>query len=393
MSDLTITRAKGQLKRTEPTDDAVVVMVISGATVGTTCLLLTPYKIFSTDDLVRLGLTAVNNPLAYQDIIDFYTQAGQGAEFNFMLVVNTTSLKNICDFNQPLGKKILDSMNGRAVIFLVNVQRDAAYVPVILNGLDKDVTDAVTNLNIMAIAYDGQNNPFIGILPALGFTEATASNIPLRSTLSNDYVALNTWCNGADGLISMGQLAGWLANMQVSENIGRVASGKVSDTAFMPDGTPATDYKYQWDALANQGLLIPIKRGAKSGYFFKDDPCLTAISSDYSSISWNRTMNKAKRIAAGVLIEHLNDDVETDPTTGLIEGSLASDWESDVENAIRAQMNQVTKLLKREITGVKCSIDPNSDINNDKIAASIEIVRKGQAKKISVSIGYVVSLP
>ena len=107
MSDLNITRAVGQLNRTEPTDDAVAVMVLSGVAVGQTCLLLTRYQIFSTAGLVALGITLSNNPLAYQDIIDFYAQAGQGAELNFMLVVNTTSLKNICDVSQDLGKKYL----------------------------------------------------------------------------------------------------------------------------------------------------------------------------------------------------------------------------------------------------------------------------------------------
>ena len=283
-------------------------------------------------------------------------------------------------------------MSGRGVMFLVNIKRDAAYVPVILNGLDKDVSDAVTNLNAMALAYDNQNIPFVGFLPALGFAFANFSDIPERSTLSSDYVALNTWCNAADGVVSMGQLAGKLAAIQVSENAGRVASGKLSDTAFMPDGTSALRYKYSWDALAAKGLLIPVKRGLKSGFFYKDDPTNTRISSDYSSISWNRTMNKAKRIAADILLEHLNDDIETDPSTGLMEGSLASDWESDVENAIRTQMSQVSTSTKREITGVKCSIDPKSDINNDKVSSSIQIVRKGQAKQINVSIGYVVAL-
>lgn len=382
-----IVRATGQLKRTTPTEDKVVCMVISGAAEGTVAL-SDPKQIFSTDDLVTLGITAVNNPLAYQEIIDFYAIAGEGAEFNFMLVVDTTSLTDICDNTKDLGKKLLDFVNGRGVIFMANRKTPVGYVPAITAGLDNDVNTAVTKLNEMAAAYQLQNIPFVACLPALGFDSTTIAALPARSTLSNDYVALNTWCNKADGIVSMGQLAGWTTKHQVHQNIGRVASGKVSDTAFMPDAVDAKTLKYDWASIALKGLLFPIKIGGKSGYFFNDDPTLTSLSSDYSSWSWNRTINKAQRIAYDVLVEKQNDDVDVDATTGLIESTLVSDWESDVENAIRAQMMAVSSIAQKEISGIKCSIDPASDIVNDKIDASITIVRKGQAKQINVKIGY-----
>lgn len=387
-----ITRATGQLKRTEPTEDSVVCLVMSGAAVAGKIALGEPRQIFSSDALVTLGITAANNPLAYQEILDFYAQAGEGAELNFMLVVDTTSLTDICDNENDLGKKLLDSVEGRGVIFLVNRKTPIGYTATITGGLDEDVNTAVANLNLMAAAYQAQNIPFVGILPALGFDKDTYSGMPARSTLSNDYVALNGWCNAADGIVSMGQLAGWITKLQVHQNVGRVASGKVSDTAFMPDGTEPKDLKYEWIAMAAKGLLFPVKIGGKSGFFFYDDPTLTAISSDYSSISWNRTINKAQRIAYDVLVEKQNDDIDIDQSTGKIESTLVSDWESDVENAIRGQMMKVAGTKQKEISGVKCSIDPESDIVNDQIDAQLLIVRKGQSKTINVRIGYAVSV-
>jgi hypothetical protein len=383
-----ITRAKGQLKRTTPTEDNVVCMIMSGAAVVGKIALAEPKQIFSTDDLVTLGITADNNPLAYQDILDFYATAGEGAELNFMLVVDTTSFADICDAVNDLGKKLLDSVNGRGVIFVVNRKAPVDYVPVIAAGLDADVNAAITKLNALAAAYQLQNIPFVGILPAWGFSKDTIADMPQRDTLANDYVALNSWCLKSDGIVSQGLLAGWLTTLQVHQNAGRVGNGKVSDTAFMPDGTEPKDLKYQWDTLAAKGLLFPIKIGGKSGYFFKDDPTLTSKGSDYSSISWNRTINKAQRIAYDVLVEKQNDDVDIDQSTGKIESTLVSDWESDVENEIRAQMMKVSATKQKEISGVKCSIDPNSDIVNDEIDATLTIVRKGQAKTINVKIGY-----
>ena len=387
-----IVRASGQLKRTEPTEDNVVVMVISGVAVVDKIALSEPKQIFSSDALVDLGITQGNNPLAYQDILDFYAMAGEGAELNFMLVVDTTSLTDICDNAMQIGKKLLDAVDGRAVIFMVNRKLPDDYVMTVAAGLDVDVNTAVTKLNQMAVAYQLKNIPFVAALPALGWDKDTIADLPLRSTFSNDYVGLNTWCNKNDGIVSMGQFAGWMTKFQVHQNFGRVASGKVSDTAFMPDGTEAKTLKDQWASLASKGLLIPIKIGGKSGYFFNDDPTLTAISSDYSSFSWNRTINKAQRIAYDILVEKVNDEVDLDPNTGKIETTLISDWESDVENAIRGQMMVVSSTKKKEISGVKCTVDPNSDINNDQISASLTIVRKGQAKQINVLIGYGVTI-
>jgi hypothetical protein len=392
MGGVIIKRAVGQLNRTTPTEDAVVCMVLSGTAVAGKIALGEHKQIFSTDALTDLGITAANNALAYQDVLDFYANAGNGAELNIMLVSDATSLTDICDVTKDIGKKLLEAVDGRGVIFIANVKKPAGYTPTITDGLDNDVNTAVTKLQAMAVAYGLENNPFIGVLPALGFATATIANLPLRSTFSNDYVALNTHCNKADGVVSMGWLAGWLAKCQVHQNIARVRFGKMSDSSFMPDGTPAKALKAQWEALLNKGLIVGIKRGAKSGFFYNDDPCLTTIASDYSSISWNRTINKAHRIGFNILLEKLNDDVDVDASTGKIEGSLISDWESDVENEIRSQMAIAGANKKAEISGVKCTIDPNSDIVNDKIEATIDIVRKGQAKTINVRIGYVVSI-
>ena len=386
---LTITRAQGQLNLTVPTEDAVICLVMSGVAVSGKLVLGTCYQIFGTDALVALGITSSGNPVAYKDITDFYAAAGEGAELNIMLLVNTTTFQNICDTTQQFGKKLIESTDGRAVVFLANMKRASGYTPTITNGLDNDVNLGIVKLQIMAAEYDDLNIPFVGILPAHGFDKTTISTMLNRVALSDDYTALNAYCTANDGVVSMGLLAGWIAKHQVHENVGRVASGKVSDTAFFPDGTPAKDLRNAFVQLNDKGMLFPVKVGNKSGYYYQDDPCHTTIASDYSSLSWNRTINKAKRIAAGILLEKLNDEVDLNPKTGKIESSVASDWESDVENAIKAQMMRATATKKKEISGVKCTVDPDSDILNNEVSASINIVRKGQAKNIVVRIGYV----
>ena len=390
---LTITRAQGQLNLTTPTEDAVICMVMSGSAVSGKLTLGVPYQIFGTDNMRSLGITIGNNPLAYKDITEFYAAAGEGAELNIMLVANTSTFENICDPNFNLGKVLIDSTDGRGVVFLVNIKRANGYTPTLVDGLDEDVYNGIAKMQVLGDMYDNDLNiPFVGVLPAHGMDKDTLGDLPARSTLSDDYCAVNGYCTTNDGVVAMGLLAGWIAKHQVHENVGRVASGKVSNAAYFPDGTPAKDLRNAAEAINAKGILFPVKVGNKSGYYFKDDPTHTSLTSNFSSISWNRTINKAKRIAAAVLLDKLNDNVEENPTTGKIESSVLSDWESDVENPIKNQMMRATATRKKEISGVKCTVDPDSDILNNEVSASLNIVRQGQAKNIVVSIGYVATI-
>ena len=385
LPNVSLPRQNGQLNLTVPSDDAVILLIIGGG--NDNIDFYEPNQIFGMADLEAFGINPTDDPLIYGEIAAFYDKAGEGAELNFMVVdAEEDSLQTICDKTQAtMAKRLLDFTQGRAVVLLVNTPKHSG---TIVNGLDQDVWAAATNLNAMAVDYDNENIPFVGILPGIGFTKETKANLPVRTTLTNDYVAINLACNTDTHVISMGTLAGWIATLQVNQNIARVKSGKVSDTGFFPDGTSVMDLKDSLGAIHDKGYIFYRKVGQKSGFFYNDDPTATKPTSDYSSISWNRVINKAKRIAAPILLEKLNDDVEIDSTTGKIESTVASDWESDVETAIRASMMKASGTKVKEISGVKCTVSVDSDIANGNIDGTLNIVRNGQAKNIAIKIGY-----
>lgn len=385
-----IPRQNGQLKRVQPSEDAVVCFLLSGVAVVNGVQLGTPYQVFGSSALDTYKITADTNALALAEITDFYDKAGEGAELNFMLVNSATTLADICNKNLQIGKKLLDSVTGRGVIFIVNKTLPNGYNQVITNGLDSDVWAAVANVNAMAKQYDDANTPFVAVLPGIGASKATLANLSNRNTLTYDYTAISLACKTNNQIVSMGMLAGIIANRQVHRNIARVADGAVSDGGFLPDGTSVIDPD-NIDVMPNvhdKGYIVLRKIGDYAGYYFSDDPTLTASSGDFTSISWNRVINKAKRIAFKRIILKLNDDVDTNPDTGKIETGVASDWESDIESAIKAEMMRTTPTKVKEIDGVKCTVDVNSDIANDQVDLSLQIVRKGQAKIINVSISY-----
>lgn len=385
LPDVNITRQDNQLDRVEPVDDRVIGLILTGVAVAGKIALSTPKKIFGTDELPALGITEAENPFAFAEISDYYAIAGEGSELNFMLASDATLLADICDPAQNIAKKLLDFGEGRITVLLVNRKPAAGYVIVPLEGLDTDVWNAATKMEALALQYDNENSPFVGVLPGIGFTKATLANLRNVGTMDKARVAAPVLAAADNtGRAAIGILAGWIVKNKVHQNIARVASGSVVDAAFFTDGTAVSDYDNgTLGSIHDKRYIFFRKIKQKSGYFFNDDPCACSKASDFSSISWNAVINKAKKIAYGVLIDHLNDDVDTDPNTGEVSKALLSDWEDDVEKSINTQM-----VKTNEITAVKCTIDPNSDIINDQISATLKVVRKGQAKTINVKIGF-----
>lgn len=385
---INIQRAVGRLPRFVATEDAVILLICTG-TATANIPLGTTKQLFSPDDLTALGITEANNSVAYRDIMDFYGLTGAGAELNLMLVSDATMLTDVCDNTKVFAKKMIDDVDGRGVILLINAKRDSSYTPSITDGLDTDVWTAVTKLDQLSKDAQAENIPFVGILPALGFSQSQIASIPMRSTRTTENVAVFAGCERNDGHVSMGVLAAWLANHQVHQNVGRVASGKVVDTAYYPDSTKADALRYQWKQLNDKGIMQFVKVRGKAGYFFYDDPTMTSAAGDYTSVSWNRVINKVHRIIANHLTNLLNEDVDINPTTGQPDSTLLSDWEGAAEAQVRMQMINVAVTSKAEISGVKVSIDAASDIMNGQIDAAVDVVRQGQVKQFNVKIGYV----
>ncbi len=394
LPSVTLPRQNGQLPLTIPTEDAVVALIVGndGASQDT-------YSIWQFFSYAQAGAYFAEYPgneddLLMGEIKAFYDVMGDGAELNVMTVNNDDSLSTICDSANANGvKKLLNHLEGRcAIVGIQPLFRDNPEAAK-LGGLDASIRQGVDKLNSLAASFDNKSMPFVAVVPGYGFSANNLSALPARTALtSNDYVAISLACDTNNGVVSIGKLLGNIAKKQVHQNVARVADGKVSDTAFFPDGTPVKQLQDSLGAIHDKGYIIYRQFTGKSGYYYNDDPTATIPTSDFSSISWNRVINKAKRLAYTVLIEKLNDTVELNESTGQVETTILSDWESDVETAIRNSMIKVAPTKSKEISGIKCTVDSNSDIVNNNITGSLQIVRNGQAKNISFSIAYTTNI-
>ncbi|MEG1573222.1 MAG: DUF2586 family protein, partial [Bacteroidales bacterium] len=92
-----ITLGNGGLGQAASYDDGVAGLILTGTAVANKLELNKHYLLGSTRDLVTLGITEENNPLAFKEVKAFYAQSGEGAELHILVVSEATTLTAMCD--------------------------------------------------------------------------------------------------------------------------------------------------------------------------------------------------------------------------------------------------------------------------------------------------------
>jgi hypothetical protein len=390
LPNIKFNRKNGQLKRVQPTTDNVFALALSGVAVPGKIALNEGRLITSIEDLDTLGITLANNPLAFTEVTNFYAKSEAGTKLWITLFSDAMLLADICNKNTGVARNLLLAAGGEIRGIYLNKTLPAGYTSTMTDGLDADVWNAVASLQALCEAFGDDNTPLYGVLPAIGFDITNLDTLRDLNTMNANRVAILAGADASNGKFAMGTLAGWRAKQEIHQNIGWVGLGAVLEKAWLGNNMPADDpsIKSKLDTLHDKRYIFFRKIPNKSGHFFNDDPTATKVSDDYSSISWNAVINKAQVLAYNSLVDHLNEEVEVDETTGLISPILAADWEGNVERAVISQMRQTG-----QISGVRCRIDVvRSNLAADQISATLEIVRKGQAKYITIDIGYTPSL-
>jgi hypothetical protein len=390
LPDVKFSRTKGKLGRTRPTIDNVFGLAVSGVAVVDKIALAEPKAIFGLEGLTDLGITLANNPLAYTEIINFYAKAGEGTKLWIMLYSDAVLLADLCDKTTGVLKNMLLVANGELTGLFINKKMPAGYVQTLLEGLDQDVWNAAVKLQALCEEFGSDNQPLFAVLPGFGFTFANVATIRDLSSMTANQVHISLAADDNTGKPAIGTLAGWLAAISVNTNAAWVGLGAVLTDAWFIGGTNAGDKSIvnSLGALHDKRFGFFRKITGKAGFFFNDDPTACPVSDDFSSISWNRVINKAHRLAYNKLVEHLNEDFELDTNTGGISPAVAAAWEGDVEGEVDVQM-----IRKKQASAVKCIVEATSvDVAQDKVKAQLQIVRNGQAKGIEVAIGYATSL-
>lgn len=381
--------ANGAISTVLPSADKVVGMIVSA--VGTAHFDLgTAYCIYHLSEALELGLTKTANPFAYEQIRQFFSQAGEGAELWIYGVADTVKPSAMLDKAGDYAPDFIQQANGRLRVIAACWDSSEASLTT-TNGLDTDVLLAVAKGQELAEwATDSLFAPLFVILNGYGYSHSTVASMPDLTLRSDNRVAVFVGAVEDEDNIALGLLAGKIASCEVQTHIGRVKDGAVKATkAFIGDKDASVGAS---ETLNTKGYITFRTFVGKAGYFFSDDHLATAVTDDYHSICNRRVIDKAFRVAYNTLLDKVNDEI---PVTdeGKMPVSITHALQGAVETAIINNMtaygNLGTDIEDSNDTGVQCYIDPEQNVvTTSTLRVSIKVKPYGYAKYIEATLGF-----
>ncbi|MDR3133231.1 MAG: DUF2586 family protein [Prevotellaceae bacterium] len=380
----------GQLGGTNPTADGVCGLVIQVPEAPEGLALGVSKALYSLSDAETVGLTAAydqaNGVIAYGEIRDFFGKTSGKGELWVMLVVNTTSVADICDAQNLLAAKLLADSQGRIRVWGVATNRPAAYEPTTTNGIDHDIYAAANKAQELRTNYAlNRYIPTRVVLPGRAFTGEASALLDLKQIANNGVlISLHGRKNSKEGMV--GFLLGLIASLPVQRNIGRVRNGALGvEEAYLTDGvTRAEDIFNTKDVLHDKGYVFPITRVGRAGYYYNDDQTATGNTDDYHSLANGRVIDKVQRIAYDVYLDSVNDDFELS-LKGKIGPAALKALQGDVEDAVNTIM-----ASSGELSSFRCYVDPEQDtIGTGKTVIRLNAQPRGYFKEIEVELGFV----
>lgn len=183
-----------------------------------------------------------------------------------------------------------------------------------------------------------------------------------------------------------------VAASEISEDLGRVRSGPISDVSQL--------YRDEQQTPLLASLHVESLRTipGMTGFWISsatDGNMMSPVGSDYAFIQHRRVMDEACRLALPEAMKELNDDLLVDPKTGFILPSEASRIEGAVTSAVAAGLlSSANRLRKPHVSGIKITVKRDEVIGTTKnVTIDIAIQPKAYAKSVSAFLHYVMTLP
>jgi hypothetical protein len=388
--NVTFKYLNGQLGGTNPTADGVCGLVIQTPAAPAGLALGVSKAFYSLSDAEGVGLTAAYDEekgvSAYGEIRDFFGRTGGKGELWVMLVINTTSVADICNAQKQMAAKLLADSQGRIRVWGVATNRPSSYTPTLTNGIDQDIYAAVVKAQELRVNYALQRYiPTRVVLPGRAFTGDVSALLDLKQQSNNGVlISLHGRKGSEEGAV--GFLLGIIASLPIQRNIGRVLNGALGvEEAYLTDGvTRAEDLFATQDVLHDKGYVFPQTRVGRAGYYYNDDPTATSNTDDYHSLAHGRAIDKVQRIAYDVYLDRVNDDFALSLTGKMGVAALKS-LQGDVEDAVNTIMTSAG-----ELSSFRCYVDPDQDpIGTGKTIVRLNAQPRGYFKVIEVELGFV----
>lgn len=395
----------GNIGTSVPTADGVFGLLASAVAVVDKFQLETKYTVKNMEDVADLGiLPDVNNYALHKWLREFYEEAGGSKELWLMGFAKDSLVSDWFTPDVQTGKaparKLLDPSNGKLNALFTCFSPEAAYVPVIDNGLDADVALAQQKAQVLAVQYTTDfYTPIFVILEGYAFDGNAIDLLAINQSDDNRAAIFigNTEMRSDDpGLLgsATGTLAGRLTKIPVSENPGRVRRGSVAPLKAYIIDEPAEEYDVE--ALHDKGYITFRTHVRKSGYYISDGPLAADKDDDYSQIARRRTIDKAYRLAHNIASDEIleNFDVNND---GSVSPIYAKTIEGNIEREIFNQMTSNGELSvdqsDKDDLGVKALVDTTINVvQTGRIQMSLRVRPRGVNRYFQILLGYGINL-
>lgn len=398
LPDVTITLSNGNLGRLPANQDGVAGLIMGNITAPAPsgAALNTPYLIRSVVDAEALGIDEAydvdNTVLAWHHIREFYQEVGGGAPLWIMITQNDDADR----FGAGENADLLMQASDGAVRILASAVTDVSGAIVRTDGLPNGVISAIGAAKSFVARQFAAHKPCRVLLEGYSIESPSALTYDLRAANGPNADAVGVVIGRSGGMLaddmdvsaakyaSVGRVLGRAARIPVHYNLGRVKDGPLVGviTAGLSDQTSIANVTdAQRDTLNTLGYIFFRPITGVSGVYINDDHMATPIESDYSALLRGRVIDKAARITYRVYVQELNNDVELD-TQGRLATGVVKNLEGIIESAIGTEM-------AGEISAVDAYIDPEQNIlSTDELKVEVNIVPRGVAKRISVTLAY-----
>lgn len=382
----------GALGRVATTSDGVAGLIVVGMA-KTNLPLYVPKQIFSLAEAEALGLTAAADITdkvdTWQQIKEFYDEAGNGAELWIMTVPLTRTMTELLDPTSMThsARKLLDAAQGKIRLLGIGrfVEPTLTYAQVTQGGLDEDVHTALPKGNALAIEYRNNFKPFSVFIDGRGWNGEVADLTDLKTYQFPKCSVVLATTQPNKTAACVGLVLGRAAKLPVQRNIGRVKDGTLNvSKLYYTSGDNLEDFSdAQIAAIHNKGYITPRIFVGRTGYFLADDPTATLETDDYLTIANNRVIDKALVLAYATYVNEINDEVIIG-ADGTLELAKVAYLQQIMRNAININM-----LSQGEASAVEVFIDPAQNIiATDRLDIVLRITPVGYTKKIVVSLGF-----
>lgn len=374
----------------ESRDGLLALIVIGAAAVAETFVLGKPYMIYRPQGLADLGVTAENNARLTELVSQFYSEAQEGTPLYVAGYASTETMTGLCDKDTGSLKGLMQALKGELRGLVLASAKDDD--PEVTEGIDPDVLSALPKAQTLAeYAADNMFAPVFVALEGRAYS-GTPSELKDLSDLTYNRccIVIGDIASGS-GNAAMGIFAGKVAAASVQRNIGRVADGALYPTLMYIGNKTIDESEDDIATIYDKGYISPRTYVGRTGYYFSDDSMACDPTDDYAHLTARRTIDKAARIAYDTLLDYMLTEIELNED-GTMQQSVLKSWQSEVENAIDAQMTARGELSATDGAGCSCFIDPDQNVlSTSTVNMTLRVRPYGYARTINVDLGFLVT--